>query len=58
MNDGYRLLRELGDSAPLRDIRAAFGEMADAVPEFEGLSWAGLGLKGAALESERVGTGT
>jgi len=45
-----RLLREVdGERAAVRDVRSAFAALADAVPEFSGLSWQGLGLKGARL---------
>jgi NADH-quinone oxidoreductase subunit G len=48
----HRLLRRLDtERAPVRDVRAAFAALGAAVPEFSGLSWQGLGLKGTALGS-------
>ena len=42
-----RVLARLGDGAAVSDIATAFARMAAAVPAFEGLTWDGLGLKGA-----------
>ena len=42
-----RVLARLGDGTAVSDIAAAFERMAADVPAFEGLSWDGLGLKGA-----------
>ena len=42
-----RLLAELGAGDAALDAAAAFGAVAGSVPAFSGLTWAGLGLKGA-----------
>ncbi|WP_419941640.1 molybdopterin-dependent oxidoreductase [Candidatus Palauibacter sp.] len=42
-----RVLARLGDGAAVSDIRTAFERMAADVPAFEGLTWDGIGLKGA-----------
>ena len=42
-----RVLARLGDGAAVSDIATAFARMAAEVPAFEGLTWDGLGLKGA-----------
>lgn len=48
----YRLLRQLdAERAAVRDVRAAFDAVSAAAPAFAGLSWQGLGLKGATLGS-------
>lgn len=48
----HRLLRQLEeDREPVRDVRAAFAVMAAVTPGLNGLSWRGLGLKGAPLSS-------
>jgi len=47
-----RLLREIDPGrAAVRDVRAAFAALASTTPEFTGLSWRGLGLKGAPLSA-------
>lgn len=47
-----RLLREIDPEREIvRDVRAAFDAVAAGVPAFHGLSWKGLGLKGAPLQS-------
>ncbi|MDH3298028.1 MAG: 2Fe-2S iron-sulfur cluster-binding protein [Gemmatimonadota bacterium] len=53
-----RLLREVEpDRPPMRDVAAAFGSMAAATPELEGLSWRGLGLKGGRTAGRATVTG-
>jgi NADH-quinone oxidoreductase subunit G len=42
-----RILAGLGADAAAADVRAAFSEISRTVPEFAGLDWDGLGLKGA-----------
>ena len=42
-----RVLTRLGDGAAVNDIRSAFERMATDAPAFAGLTWDGLGLKGA-----------
>ena len=42
-----RVLARLGDGTAVSDIAAAFERMAADTPAFEGLTWDGLGLKGA-----------
>ncbi len=42
-----RVLARLGDGAAVNDIRSAFARMATDAPAFAGLTWDGLGLKGA-----------
>ena len=43
----HRLLQALDDSHPaVRDVASAFSMVAEGASAFEGLTWAGLGLKG------------
>lgn len=46
----HRLLRQMQPQrSPVRDVATAFGEMSEATPELEGLTWRKLGLKGSPL---------
>ncbi len=42
-----RLLARLGDGEPAADVQAAFAALAAGCEAFAGLTWEGLGLKGA-----------
>ncbi len=42
-----RVLARLGDGEAVNDVRAAFERMAAEAPPFAGLTWDGIGLKGA-----------
>ena len=54
----HRLLRAIDEELePVRDVRAAFDAMAAGSAAFEGLSWKGLGLKGATLPG-RIAAGS
>ncbi len=43
-----RVLARLGDGEAVNDVRGAFERMAAEAPAFAGLTWDGIGLKGAA----------
>jgi hypothetical protein len=44
-----RLLEQLGGEPGVREIGDAFAAMATGTPGLEGMSWAGLGLRGELL---------
>lgn len=52
-----RILERLGEGEAVSDAASAFDRLAAAVPAFAGLSWDGLGLKGALVSGAGAGAG-
>ncbi len=51
-----RVLAELGDGSPVSSVEDAFARMAGETEQFDGLTWSGLGLKGAKLAEHANGS--
>jgi len=53
-----RLLAELGEGEAARDVESAFAALAAGSVAFAGLTWEGLGLKGAVAPGARAAAGS